>query len=63
MINPLTAEKVYWAILLNALIYRYVCVCVTLTKKCWVVLTQFWVKYGQTSHWVTFLNDIFNPNV
>jgi len=18
------------------------------TKKCWVVLTQFWVKYGQT---------------
>jgi len=33
MINPLNAEKVCWAILLNALIYRYVCVCVTLTKN------------------------------
>jgi len=20
----------------------------SVTKKCWVVLTQFWVKYGQT---------------
>jgi len=24
-----------------------VCVCVH-SKKCWVVLTQHWVKYGQT---------------
>jgi len=22
--------------------------CIKLNKKCWVVLTQFWVKYGQT---------------
>jgi len=31
------------------------------SKKRWVVLSQFWVKYGQTSRWVTFLNYIFNP--
>jgi len=23
-------------------------VCYIHSKKCWVVLTQFWVKYGQT---------------
>jgi len=32
----------------------FVCLCYALknpgihSKKCWVVLTQFWVKYGQT---------------
>jgi len=31
------------------LIGKCVCVCVYIhSKKCWVVLTQFWVKYGQT---------------
>jgi len=31
-------------------------------KKCWVVLTQFWVKYGQTQPLgYIFLNYIFNP--
>jgi len=29
----------------------------THSKKCWVVLTQFWVKYGQTQP----LGYIFNP--
>jgi len=29
------------------------------SKKCWVVLTQLWVKYGQ-SHWVKVFIDIFN---
>jgi len=24
------------------------CDCCLHSKKCWVVLTQFWVKYGQT---------------
>jgi len=55
------------AILCRHKTYRYILVCffqqpmkITL-KKCWVVLTQFWVKYGQTQvtscwlHWVTFL--------
>jgi len=31
------------------------------SNKCLVVLTQFWVKYGQPSHWVTFLIYISNP--
>jgi len=32
------------------------------SKKCWVVLTQLWVKYGQTQPLgKIFFNDIFNP--
>jgi len=30
-------------------------------KKCWVVLTQLWVKYGQTQPLGKIFNDIFNP--
>jgi len=26
----------------------YYAVSITHSEKCWVVLTQFWVKYGQT---------------
>jgi len=29
------------------------------SKKCWVVLTQFWVKYGQTQPLSFILNNIF----
>jgi len=31
------------------------------SKKGWVVLTQFWVKYGQTQPLGYILNDLFNP--
>jgi len=31
--------------------------------KCWVVLTQFWAKYGQTQPLGYILNYIFLPNV
>jgi len=31
------------------------------SKKCWVVLTQFLVKYGQTQPLGYILNSIFNP--
>jgi len=33
------------------------------SKKCWVVLTQFWVKYGQTQPLGYILNCIFNPMI
>jgi len=32
--------------------------CFMHSKKCWVVLIM---NMDKPSHWVTFLNDIFNP--
>jgi len=34
---------------------------IIMTKNCWVVLTQLWVKYGQTQPLGYIFNDIFNP--
>jgi len=31
------------------------------SKKCWVVLTQFWVKYGQTQPLGYIFKLHFNP--
>jgi len=31
------------------------------SKNCWVVLTQVWVKYGQTQPLGYIFNYIFNP--
>jgi len=33
------------------------------SKRCWVVLTQLWVKYdmNKPSRWVKFLHYIFKP--
>jgi len=31
------------------------------SKKCWVVLTQFWVKYGQTQPFGYIFKLHFNP--
>jgi len=28
--------------------FNFVCIILATSKNCWVVLTQLWVKYGQT---------------
>jgi len=33
------------------------------TKNCWVVLTQLWVKYGQTQPLGDIFIYIFNPTL